>query len=260
MEELSRATPETRPRVASEALDSGRNLARLARASARGIQLCPHWSGGGWWSGNGDHKGPFMPSPSCPENSPRKSRVTLQDNAASLLTCQVRARRCAMQPMFVRFAEVIKMTGLSKATIYRQMEAGNFPKTVKLSTRAVAWRRADIDEWLGRLIAPDCRDVGEAARKARELAEEAAAKLKRPPTRPRSKRTGADTHSMKPRISSAAIALRQLSDGRGSGSRSRAQAEPQDASGRRSLGGRGCGWGISVRGPPLSRGHDAGGS
>ena len=40
------------------------------------------------------------------------------------------------------------MTGISKATIYRMMSAGEFPSPVRLGVRAVAWRSTDIEAWL----------------------------------------------------------------------------------------------------------------
>lgn len=39
-------------------------------------------------------------------------------------------------------------TGLSKRTIYREMEAGRFPKPVQLSARRVGWRESDIKTWI----------------------------------------------------------------------------------------------------------------
>ncbi len=79
-----------------------------------------------------------------------------------------------MRTVFLRFAEVVELTGLSKATIYRQMKAGNFPKSIKLSERAVAWVRDDIDEWLRKRASPNL-DAGASAKMARQRAERAAA-------------------------------------------------------------------------------------
>lgn len=42
-------------------------------------------------------------------------------------------------------------TGLSissKSTVYRLVSAGQFPRPVKLGTRAVAWRSSEIDAWI----------------------------------------------------------------------------------------------------------------
>ena len=38
-------------------------------------------------------------------------------------------------------------TGLRKSTIYAGMRAGTFPKCVRLTARAVAWRESDVAAW-----------------------------------------------------------------------------------------------------------------
>ena len=52
------------------------------------------------------------------------------------------------EPRILRRREVELVTRLSKASIYRQMHAGAFPKPVKLGERAVGWRAEEIEEWL----------------------------------------------------------------------------------------------------------------
>lgn len=47
----------------------------------------------------------------------------------------------------LRLPEVIHLTGLSKATIYRYMKMGDFPDPVQLGKRAVAWRTSAISAW-----------------------------------------------------------------------------------------------------------------
>lgn len=47
-----------------------------------------------------------------------------------------------------RLPAVLEVTGLSRATIYRLLERGEFPPRVKLSQRCVGWRVADVDAWL----------------------------------------------------------------------------------------------------------------
>ncbi|MCK7497186.1 MAG: AlpA family transcriptional regulator [Comamonadaceae bacterium] len=41
----------------------------------------------------------------------------------------------------------MKETGLGRTTIYRLISERRFPPPFRLSTRAVGWRRADIDAW-----------------------------------------------------------------------------------------------------------------
>ena len=48
----------------------------------------------------------------------------------------------------LRCAEVTRRTSLSKASVYRLLHAGDFPRPVKLGARAVGWRAEEIDEWL----------------------------------------------------------------------------------------------------------------
>ena len=53
-----------------------------------------------------------------------------------------------MESQILRCPEVMRLTGLSKATLYRAVKAGEFPKPVKLTARAVGWRRKDVEHWL----------------------------------------------------------------------------------------------------------------
>lgn len=49
---------------------------------------------------------------------------------------------------FIRLREVLHRTGLGRSTVYRWMEEGRFPKSVRLGGRSVAWIEHEIDEWL----------------------------------------------------------------------------------------------------------------
>jgi len=46
-----------------------------------------------------------------------------------------------------RMSAVVRMTGLGRSTIYRLMAEDKFPCPVRLAKRAVAWRRADLEQW-----------------------------------------------------------------------------------------------------------------
>ena len=48
----------------------------------------------------------------------------------------------------LRLPKVLELTGLSRTSIWRQIDAGTFPKSVKLGPRAVGWRASDIYGWL----------------------------------------------------------------------------------------------------------------
>lgn len=49
--------------------------------------------------------------------------------------------------VFLRLQAVIRVTGLSRSTLYRLIAHKQFPRPVRLGPRAVAWRRADIEAW-----------------------------------------------------------------------------------------------------------------
>jgi prophage regulatory protein len=48
----------------------------------------------------------------------------------------------------LRRPAVEQRTGLSRASIYAYMNAGTFPRPLRIGTKAVAWNEADIDAWL----------------------------------------------------------------------------------------------------------------
>lgn len=48
----------------------------------------------------------------------------------------------------LRRRDVEARVGLSRSSIYALMARSEFPKPVRLSARAVAWREADIERWL----------------------------------------------------------------------------------------------------------------
>lgn len=47
-----------------------------------------------------------------------------------------------------RMKELCQTYGLSRSTIYRLIEAGRFPKPIKISAKAVGWISTELDEWL----------------------------------------------------------------------------------------------------------------
>ena len=53
-----------------------------------------------------------------------------------------------MKDRLLRRPEVEKLTGLSRASIYRLMRSGRFPASVKVSDTAVRWRASDIAAWI----------------------------------------------------------------------------------------------------------------
>lgn len=50
---------------------------------------------------------------------------------------------------FIRLSRLIPhIVPYSRATIWRKVEAGEFPRPVKLSARITAWRTSDIRKWI----------------------------------------------------------------------------------------------------------------
>lgn len=48
----------------------------------------------------------------------------------------------------LRIETVEALTGMSRATVYRHIEAGTFPAPLKLGTRCVRWRSSAVRAWL----------------------------------------------------------------------------------------------------------------
>ncbi len=57
-----------------------------------------------------------------------------------------------MNSGIARLPEVMKLTGLSKSTIYAMIDAGEFPMQISLGGRAVGWLREEIWEWINKRI------------------------------------------------------------------------------------------------------------
>lgn len=53
-----------------------------------------------------------------------------------------------MPRKIARLPRVEEMTGLKKTKLYDLMNAGEFPRPIKLTERAVGWFEDDIDTWL----------------------------------------------------------------------------------------------------------------
>lgn len=52
----------------------------------------------------------------------------------------------------LRLPEVRAITGLSRATIYRAISNGSFPRSIKLTENSVGWLESDIEAWLQQRI------------------------------------------------------------------------------------------------------------
>ncbi len=51
----------------------------------------------------------------------------------------------------LRTPEVVRVTGLSKTTIWRRVRSGDFPAPIRLgglAARSVGWREGEIEHWI----------------------------------------------------------------------------------------------------------------
>ncbi|MEW9855760.1 helix-turn-helix transcriptional regulator [Novosphingobium sp. M1R2S20] len=48
----------------------------------------------------------------------------------------------------LRLKAVLDRTGLSRATLYRKIQGGTFPRQVRIAERCTGWRESAINEWL----------------------------------------------------------------------------------------------------------------
>ena len=53
-----------------------------------------------------------------------------------------------MEQKILRRSEVQRVTGLSKATIWRLVKMGDFPRPIRLGARAVGWKSSEIADWI----------------------------------------------------------------------------------------------------------------
>lgn len=52
-------------------------------------------------------------------------------------------------PRLIRIAEVLRICGLSRATLYREIKAKQFPAPLKISARSVGWLQDEVMmEWV----------------------------------------------------------------------------------------------------------------
>ena len=54
----------------------------------------------------------------------------------------------AVTPAFFRMADVMRITALSRATLYRRIAEGKFPPPVHLGGRACGWTPAALQAWI----------------------------------------------------------------------------------------------------------------
>ncbi len=58
-------------------------------------------------------------------------------------------------PELVNISTVVEMTTLSKATIYRMIKEGEFPKGVMISKKRRVWKKQDVVDTINNLLQAD---------------------------------------------------------------------------------------------------------
>ncbi|EOB3567827.1 AlpA family transcriptional regulator [Vibrio vulnificus] len=53
---------------------------------------------------------------------------------------------------FLKLKEVMEKTALSRSAIYRKMNEDQFPQSISLGDRAVAWVESEVDEWMEEVL------------------------------------------------------------------------------------------------------------
>lgn len=70
-----------------------------------------------------------------------------------------RARARPLSARFLRIRDVIEICGLSRASIYEAVKLGTFPPPIKITARASAWLKHEVDEWVEQRVAHSRRAV-----------------------------------------------------------------------------------------------------
>ena len=60
----------------------------------------------------------------------------------------------------LRLPEVSRATGLSRSTIFRLVQAGSFPSSVRLTARTIGWCSTDVEAWIA-VRAATAKDQGD---------------------------------------------------------------------------------------------------
>ena len=62
-----------------------------------------------------------------------------------------------MTNALLRLPRVRELTGLSRSSIYRLAQAGDFPRPIKLGQRASAWSAEQVQHWIASRVAAALR-------------------------------------------------------------------------------------------------------
>jgi len=56
--------------------------------------------------------------------------------------------KLVLPDQFIRRPDVIKLSGLSSATIYRWMKTGKFPQSIHLGEKTTVWSLNELTDWM----------------------------------------------------------------------------------------------------------------
>lgn len=74
-----------------------------------------------------------------------KTRAHIPEQTLTIEQTKIRDK----QPSdLIRINEVISMTALSRSSIYTYKKNGEFPNPIQLTSRSIAWVRADVEQWI----------------------------------------------------------------------------------------------------------------
>jgi|25BtaG_2_1085352.scaffolds.fasta_scaffold00020_70 prophage regulatory protein len=52
----------------------------------------------------------------------------------------------------IKRREVLQRTALANSSLYRLMESGDFPQSLQIGPRAVAWVESEVEQWIEKKI------------------------------------------------------------------------------------------------------------
>jgi prophage regulatory protein len=58
------------------------------------------------------------------------------------------SRAETMTETILRSKDVVAALGVSRSTLYRMMNSGEFPKSLKISRNTVGWRKSVVEQWV----------------------------------------------------------------------------------------------------------------
>lgn len=75
-------------------------------------------------------------------------RTSLTLGGGVLESAENRPRCQLPAPAFFRLRDVLRITSLSRPTIYRRIAANRFPAPIRLGGRACGWAIAELQTWI----------------------------------------------------------------------------------------------------------------